>query len=279
MSLVTMQELLDAAEQNGRAVGAFSVGNMEMVMGAVRAAEELRTPIILQIAEVRLPNSPLHLMGPMMLAAAKNASVDIAVHLDHGLRPETLHKALELGFTSVMFDGSQLPLQENIDIVKNVVNLAGDYGATVEAELGVVGGNEGEGKAHQVLCTDPADAVRFCDETGVDALAVAIGNAHGNYPRLPELRFDVLEAIHKAVSVPLVLHGGTGITPEMFRKCIQLGIRKINIATASFDVLARSAKTYCDEKDGAPNYFELSGREAEGVYENVKRHIEIFNMQ
>lgn len=279
MSLVTMQELLDAAEQNGRAVGAFSVGNMEMVMGAVRAAEELRTPIILQIAEVRLPNSPLHLMGPIMLAAAKNASVDIAVHLDHGLRPETVHKALELGFTSVMFDGSQLPLQENIDIVKNVVNLAGDYGATVEAELGVVGGNEGEGKAHQVLCTDPADAVRFCDETGVDALAVAIGNAHGNYPRLPELRFDVLEAIHKAVSVPLVLHGGTGITPEMFRKCIQLGIRKINIATASFDALARSAKTYCDEKDGAPNYFELSKCEAEGVYENVKRHIEIFNMQ
>lgn len=279
MSLVTMQELLDAADRQGRAVGAFSVGNMEMVMGAVRAAEELRTPIILQIAEVRLPNSPLHLMGPMMLAAAKNASVDIAVHLDHGLRPETVHKALELGFTSVMFDGSQLPLQENIDIVKNVVNLAGDYGATVEAELGVVGGNEGEGKAHQVLCTDPADAVRFCDETGVDALAVAIGNAHGNYPRLPELRFDVLEAIHKAVSVPLVLHGGTGITPEMFRKCIALGVRKINIATASFDALARSAKAYCDEKDGAPNYFELSGREAEGVYENVKRHIEIFNMQ
>ena len=279
MSLVTMQELLDAADRQGRAVGAFSVGNMEMVMGAVRAAEELRTPIILQIAEVRLPNSPLHLMGPMMLAAAKNASVDIAVHLDHGLRPETVHKALELGFTSVMFDGSQLPLQENIDIVKNVVNLAGDYGATVEAELGVVGGNEGEGKAHQVLCTDPADAVRFCDETGVDALAVAIGNAHGNYPRLPELRFDVLEAIHKAVSVPLVLHGGTGITPEMFRKCIQLGVRKINIATASFDALARSAKAYCDEKDGAPNYFELSGCEAEGVYENVKRHIEIFNMQ
>ena len=279
MSLVTMQELLDAADRQGRAVGAFSVGNMEMVMGAVRAAEELRTPIILQIAEVRLPNSPLHLMGPMMLAAAKNASVDIAVHLDHGLRPETVHKALELGFTSVMFDGSQLPLQENIDIVKNVVNLAGDYGATVEAELGVVGGNEGEGKAHQILCTDPDDAVRFCDETGVDALAVAIGNAHGNYPRLPELRFDVLEAIHKAVSVPLVLHGGTGITPEMFRKCIQLGVRKINIATASFDALARSAKAYCDEKDGAPNYFELSGREAEGVYENVKRHIEIFNMQ
>lgn len=279
MSLVAMQELLDDAEQKGRAVGAFSVGNMEMVMGAVRAAEELQTPIILQIAEVRLPNSPLYLMGPMMLSAAKEASVDIAVHLDHGLRPDTVHRALELGFTSVMFDGSQLPLDENIRTVKNVAQLASDYGATVEAELGVVGGNEGEGKAHEALCTDPADAVRFCDETGVDALAVAIGNAHGNYPRLPELRFDVLEAIHKAVCVPLVLHGGTGITPEMFRKCIQLGVRKINIATASFDALAKAAKAYCDTKDGAPNYFELSGCEAQGVYENVKRHIEIFNMQ
>ena len=279
MSLVTMQELLERAEQKGCAVGAFSVGNMEMVLGAVRAAEETETPIILQIAEVRLPNSPLELMGPMMLAAAKHAAVPVAVHLDHGLRPETVHKALEMGFTSVMFDGSQLPLSENIRTVKNVVQLASDYGATVEAELGVVGGNEGEGKAHEILCTDPADAVRFCDETGVDALAVAIGNAHGNYPVLPELRFDVLEKIHRTVSVPLVLHGGTGITPEMFRKCIRLGVRKINIATASFDALARSAKACCDEQDGAPNYFALSACEAAGVYENVKRHIEIFNMR
>ena len=267
------------AEQKNIAVGAFSVGNMEMVMGAVKAAEELETPIILQIAEVRLPNSPLELMGPMMLAAAENASVDIAVHLDHGLRTETVLQALDIGFTSVMFDGSQLPLEKNIETVKNIVNLASDYGATVEAELGVVGGNEGEGKAHQILCTDPKDAVRFCDETGVDALAVAIGNAHGNYPVLPELRFDVLEEIHNAVKTPLVLHGGTGITAEMFQRCISLGVRKINIATASFDALASYAKAYCDNKQGKPNYFELSACEVEGVYQNVKRHIEIFNMR
>ena len=159
MALVTMKELLDRAEEQGVAVGAFSVGNMEMVMGAVKAAEELETPIILQIAEVRLPHSPLELMGPMMLAAAENAAVDIAVHLDHGLHPETVAKALDIGFTSVMFDGSQLPLEKNIEIVKNIVHLASDYDATVEAELGVVGGNEGEGKAHEVLCTNPADAV------------------------------------------------------------------------------------------------------------------------
>lgn len=278
MALVTMQELLCRAEQKKIAVGAFSVGNMEMVMGALKAAEELETPIVLQIAEVRLPNSPLALIGPMMLAAAENASVDIAVHLDHGLHTETVLQALDIGFTSVMFDGSQLPLADNIATVKNVVSLASDYDATVEAELGVVGGNEGGGKAHEILCTDPADAVRFCDETGVDALAVAIGNAHGNYPVLPELRFDVLKEIHKAVKIPLVLHGGTGISAEMFQRCISLGVRKINIATASFDALSSYAKAYCDNKQGKPNYFELSACEVEGVYQNVKKHIEIFNM-
>lgn len=274
-----MKELLARADKKGIAVGAFSVGNMEMVMGAVRAAEELNTPIILQIAEVRLPNSPLELMGPLMIAAAENADVDIAVHLDHGLHIGTVEKALDLGFTSVMFDGSLLSLQDNIETVKNVVSMAQDYDATVEAELGVVGGNEGEGKKHEILCTNPADAKRFCDETGVDALAVAIGNAHGNYTVLPELRFDVLEKINNTVDTPLVLHGGTGITAEMFQKAIKLGVRKINIATASFDNLAAYAKAYCDNKQGKPNYFELSACECEGVYENVSRHIKIFNMK
>lgn len=271
-----MKQLLEAADKKGVAVGAFSVGNMEMVMGAVRAAEELNTPIILQIAEVRLKNSPLELMGPMMIAAAKNAKVDIAVHLDHGLKFETVKKALELGFTSVMFDGSLLPLDENIKQVHAVVAEAYKYGATVEAELGVVGGNEGEGKKHEILCTDPDDAVKFCEQTGVDALAVAIGNAHGNYPVSPELRFDVLEKINKRVNIPLVLHGGTGISDEQFQHAIKLGIRKVNIATASFDHLAKYAKDYCDGKEKA-NYFELSAAEVEGVYQNVKRHIKVFN--
>lgn len=276
MSLVPMKTLLSMAEERNIAIGAFSVGNMEMVMGAVAAAEELNTPIILQIAEVRLKNSPLELMGPMMVSAAKNAKVPIAVHLDHGLKFETVHKALELGFTSVMFDGSLLPLEENIKAVKKVCEEAKKYGATVEAELGVVGGNEGEGKQHEILCTSPDEAKIFCDETGVDALAVAIGNAHGNYPVLPSLRFDVLDEINKTVDTPLVLHGGSGITDEMFRQSIVLGIRKVNIATASFNNLALFAKDYCDTHEKA-NYFDLSKAEADGVYENVKRHIKVFS--
>lgn len=278
MALVSMKKLLKQAEEKNIAVGAFSVGNMEMVMGAVRAAEELNTPIILQIAQVRLKNSPLELMGPMMIAAAKNSKVDIAVHLDHGLTVETVDRALELGFTSVMFDGSLLDFEENVGTVQRVVEKASRYKAAVEAELGVVGGNEGEGKAHKILCTDPKKAKEFCARTGVNALAVAIGNAHGNYPVLPELRFDVLEEIDKTVDTPLVLHGGTGITDEMFRRAISLGVRKINIATASFDHLARYAKNYCDSVDRA-NYFDLSAEEVNGVYENVKRHIKVFNCE
>lgn len=276
MALVPMKKLLEKAENEGIAIGAFSVGNMEMVMGAVAAAEELNTPIILQIAECRLKNSPLELMGPMMISAAKNAKVDIAVHLDHGLRIETVQKALEMGFTSVMFDGSTLPLEENIKAVKQVREMADKYGATVEAELGVVGGNEGDGAAHEILCTNPDDAKLFCDETGVDALAVAIGNAHGNYPVLPNLRFDVLDDINKMVDTPLVLHGGTGITDEMFQQAIMLGVRKVNIATASFDNLAKYALDYCKPLEKA-NYFELSRQESIGVYENVKRHIKVFS--
>lgn len=276
MALVPMKKLLENAREKGIAVGAFSVGNMEMVMGAVWAAEELNMPIILQIAECRLKNSPLELMGPMMISAAKNSKVDIAVHLDHGLRIETVQKALEMGFTSVMFDGSTLPLEENIKAVKTVREMADKYGATVEAELGVVGGNEGDGAAHEILCTNPDDAKLFCDETGVDALAVAIGNAHGNYPVLPNLRFDVLDDINKMVDTPLVLHGGTGITDEMFQQAIMLGVRKVNIATASFDNLAKYALEYCKPIKKA-NYFELSRQEALGVYENVKRHIKVFS--
>ena len=276
MALVSMNQLLYRAESLNCAVGAFSVGNMEMIMGALSAAEEMNTPIILQIAEKRLQQSPLSLMAPMMVSAAKESRVDIAVHLDHGLTLECVKAALDYGFSSVMLDASLLPYDENIATTEQVVAMAGEYGATVEAELGVVGGNEGDGAAHEMLCTNPDDAKLFCDETGVDALAVAIGNAHGNYPVLPNLRFDVLDDINKMVDTPLVLHGGTGITDEMFQQAIMLGVRKVNIATASFDNLAKYALDYCKPIEKA-NYFELSRQEALGVYENVKRHIKVFS--
>lgn len=276
MALVKMKDLLRRAEEKNIGCGAFSVGNMEMVRGAIRAAEELDTPIILQIAEVRLKNSPLHLMGPMMVQAAKEAKVDVAVHLDHGLTFETVDKALELGFTSVMLDASTLPFEENITRVKAVVEKARKYGATVEAELGLVGGSEDGSCDHGIRCTDPDDAVVYARETGIDALAVAIGNAHGNYPVAPTLAFDVLEKIHEKVDIPLVLHGGSGITDKDFQKAISLGIRKVNIATASFNSLTAHVEKYMESTD-KHNFFDLNEAMVQGTYENVKRHILVFN--
>ena len=276
MALVKMKDLLKRAEEKNIGCGAFSVGNMEMVKGAIRAAEELETPIILQIAEVRLKNSPLHLMGPMMVQAAKEAKVDVAVHLDHGLTFETVDKALELGFTSVMLDASTLPFEENIAKVKTVVEKAQKYGATVEAELGLVGGSEDGSCDHGIRCTDPDDAVVYARETGIDALAVAIGNAHGNYPVAPTLAFDVLEKIHEKVDIPLVLHGGSGITDKDFQRAISLGIRKVNIATASFNSLTAHVEKYMESTD-KHNFFDLNEAMVQGTYENVKRHILVFN--
>ena len=260
MALVKMKDLLKRAEEKNIGCGAFSVGNMEMVKGAIRAAEELNTPIILQIAEVRLKNSPLHLMGPMMVQAAKEAKVEVAVHLDHGLTFETVDKALELGFTSVMLDASTLPFEENIAKVKTVVEKARKYGATVEAELGLVGGSEDGSCDHGIRCTDPDDAVVYARETGIDALAVAIGNAHGNYPVAPTLAFDVLEKIHEKVD----------------QRAISLGIRKVNIATASFNSLTAHVEKYMASTD-KHNFFDLNEAMVQGTYENVKRHILVFN--
>lgn len=274
-----MRELLSMAAQKGCAVGSFSVGNLEMVLGAIRAAEEKNTPVILQVAEVRLPHSLLALLGPMMISAARTAKVPVAVHLDHGLTLPIIRQALDLGFTSVMFDGSKLPLTENVARTREVVELARRYGADVEAELGRVGGSEDGTEQNGCVCTDPREVESFCRETGVDALAVAIGNAHGHYRAAPRLRFDVLEEIARRVQTPLVLHGGTGITPAGFQRCARAGIRKINIATASFDALARAAVRCAAEKNGAPGYFDLSAAMARGVYENVKRHICIFNLE
>ncbi|KAI4441615.1 class II aldolase [Schaedlerella arabinosiphila] len=276
MALVTMKTLLELAQAERRGVGAFSVGNMEMVKGAVQAAEELGTPIILQIAEVRLKHSPLHLMGSMMVQAAKEAGVDIAVHLDHGLTIGTVRQALELGFTSVMYDRSTHPFEENIGRTREVAELAKAYGATVEAELGLVGGSEDGSCDHGIRCTDPRDAKIFCERTGVDALAVAIGNAHGNYPVAPKLAFDVLEQIHaETEGLPLVLHGGSGITDEDFQTAIRKGIVKVNIATASFNRLMERTEEYM-QTEGAHNYFSLNEAMVRGTYENVKHHIEVF---
>ena len=275
MPLVNMKALLKDAQEKNYAVGSFSVANLEMIQGVVKAAEETKSPIILQIAEVRLNHSPLKIIGPAMLAAAKNASVPVAVHLDHGTTLECIGEALRLGFTSVMFDGSHLSFEENIEKSKEVVSMAKPYGAAVEAEIGCVGGSEDGSVDIAMRCTSPDQAEIFAERTGIDALAIAIGNAHGFYKEAPQLRFDILESVRDRVSIPLVLHGGTGISEEDFIRCHQSGIKKINIATATFAAAERKVKEGY-EKGEINGYYDVHVRQIQGAYENAKKHMEIF---
>lgn len=273
--LVKMGDLLADAQKGNYAVGSFSVANMEMVLGALKAAKELNAPIILQIAEVRLKQSPLEIIGPLMVAAAGSAETPVAIHFDHGKTLEKINQALDIGFTSVMFDGSHLPLDENIAMTEKVMELAADYDADVEAEIGCVGGSEDGSEDIAINCTKVEDAVRFEAETNVDALAIAIGNAHGNYKSTPKLRFDILEEVEKNTNLPLVLHGGTGITPEDFVRCSHTGIKKINIATATFDSVENNVSK-CYNDGCIKGYYDLQSAEVEGAYQNVKKHILIF---
>lgn len=275
MPLVNMAPLLKAARSGGYAVGSFSVANMEMVLGVLKAVEETKSPAIIQIAEVRLNYSPLELIGPLMVAAAQNSPMPVAVHFDHGKTAEKIKQALDIGFTSVMFDGSHLPFEENSQITAETKAVAAEYGADFEGEIGCVGGSEDGSEDIAVNCTSPAQALEFYEKTGVDALAVAIGNAHGNYKQAPKLRFDILEQTAKLVPAPLVLHGGTGILPDDFRKCVKLGINKINIATATFDSVERSAREAYENR-AVKGYYDLQTAEVEGAYRNALKHIEIF---
>jgi len=269
LSLVNMRDLLDAAEKGCYAVGAYSVANMECIRGVIEAVEACRAPAIIQIAESRLAHSPLYLIAPMMLAAARRASVPVAVHLDHGKTLPCIREALELGFTSVMCDGSALPFGENLALTAEVARMAAPYGAAVEAEVGRVGKTEEGGNAEGMIAS--VDDCARMDEIGVDALAVGIGNAHGIYTAAPNLRYDVLEHIRGRLRAHPVLHGGSGLTDEQFRRVISLGMRKINIATDIFMAQAGA----CDGTDIFANIRSSVG----AVHAVVERYARLFGSE
>jgi fructose-bisphosphate aldolase class II len=270
-----MKEILQKADQSNYGVGSFNVVNMETVMGVIKAAEETNSPIILQAAEVRLKHSPLNLIGPLMVEAARKAKVPVAVHFDHGSQLETIKQALEVGFTSVMFDGSCLPLEVNITKTLEVIRLAKMYGASVEAEIGRVGGSEDGLEDIEMAITQVQDAQVFFECTGVDALAVAIGNVHGVYKNEPNLQFARLKEINEVVVVPLVLHGGSGITVQDFRQCIQYGIKKINVQTATLNKVVARVRSLCHQ-NGKLDYFTYHQCVIDAAYESAKDHIEAF---
>lgn len=231
--LVNMNEVLYPAKQKKYAVGLFNAVNLEMARGIIAAAEEAGSPVIMGTAEVLFPYGPLEELSYYLLPMAKKAGVPVVIHLDHGLKKETCQRALELGFSSIMYDCSTDFYEENVRKMKEMAEIAHSYGATIEGELGHVGNNEdGEDMQNPSrYFTDPKLAKDFVEKTGVDALAIAVGNAHGAYKLPPKLDFSRIQAIASVVDVPLVLHGGSGLTDDDFRKAVSLGISKVNIFT------------------------------------------------
>lgn len=227
--LVNLVEILDDATKNGRAVGAFNTPNLECINAVLDAAEELNVPVIISHAELHEEVSPLAKIGPVMVEAATRAKVPVCVHLDHCEHLNYMEEALGLGFTGVMFDGSLLPYSDNLDFTRAAVKLAAEYGAGVEAELGSLASREGGGDAGSgPVYTDPEQAKAFCAETGIDALAPSFGTAHGIYKSKPVLDLDRVKTISELTGLPLVMHGGSGVSPEDYRRGIANGLRKIN---------------------------------------------------
>lgn len=231
--LVTGKEILDKAHKEGYAVGAFNVNNMEILQAVIAAAEEERSPVIIQTSEGAIKYAGIDFLSVMVQLAAQKASVPVALHLDHGTTYETIVGCIRNGWTSVMIDGSHHPIEENIAVTNEIIKIAHACGVSVEAELGRLGGVEDNISVDEkdARFTHPDEAVKFVKETGVDSLAIAIGTAHGKYKGEPKLDLERLDTIKKLVNIPIVLHGASGVPEDAIKKAVTLGVNKINIDT------------------------------------------------
>lgn len=244
MSLVTTEKMLQDADRNNYAIGAFNVENMEMVMAVIKACEELDAPAILQTTPSTVKFAGVDMYYANVACAAKRARVPIAIHLDHGNSFELASQAFRAGYTSIMIDGSKLPFEENIDLAKRVVDLCKPSSIPVEAELGKVGGKEDSTTCDDPDYTDPDKAAYYVNKTGISSLAVAIGTAHGVYKGIPKLDVELLSKIRNVVSIPLVLHGASGVPDETVMECIRRGISKVNFATELRIAYSNGIKEY-----------------------------------
>ena len=284
--LVTLKEIMDIAEERSIAIGSFNASCLEAVEAELGAAEELELPVIIQFAQCHEPWIPLKTIGPVMVEMAKKAPVPVCVHLDHGETLEYLQEALEIGFTGIMYDGSVLPFEENAGYTKKAVEMAGRFGASVEAELGSMGkresgsGDEGAGTDDDTkIYTDPRLAARFVSETGIDALACSFGTTHGIYLTEPRLDFDIVRNVRAETgNIPVVMHGGSGVSEEDYHRAVEAGVRKINYFTymdkaGGADAAAVVGKT----GEGEPLFFSTVSMAARAAMkEDVKRAMRIF---
>ncbi len=281
--LANLNDVLVPAKRGRYAVGLFNSVNLELARAIIQAAERLRAPVILGTAEVLLPFGPLEELSWFLVPMAKRASVPVVVHFDHGMSMQLCENALRLGFTSIMYDASWLPYDENVRDTREMAAMAHGFGATIEAELGHIGSSENsaEGSAQTDMCeecfTDPVQARDFVRSTGVDALAVAVGTVHGHYRAAPRLDFSRIASIAQAVEVPLVLHGGSGLSDVDFARSIELGISKVNIFT---DINCAAASA-CDRalRSGKTALTDLIPLEVEAVESSVAEKIRLFGSE
>lgn len=270
--LVTLREVLKDAQEKKYGVGLFNTVNLEMAKGVLAAAEELKSPVIIGTAEVLLPYAGLEELAYFLVPMAKKASVPVVLHYDHGLTDKKIVEAMRLGFSSIMYDCSTDTYENNIDRVAQMVKIADMFGASVEGELGHVGAND-ESAGDDSIYTEPEQARDFAQRTGVDALAVAIGTAHGAYKEKPRLDIGRLAEISRTVPVPLVLHGGSGLSDEDFKNCVANGISKINIFTDINCAAAKAAHDFYKEGCGLT---DIQNQITEAVKQETMKKMRIF---
>lgn len=273
--LVTLNRVLEYAESYGQAIGAFNVCTLEGLQATLEAAEELKQPVIIQFVEVHEPYISLDVMGPIMVMMAEKASVPVCVHLDHGQKLDYLKRALDMGFTSVMYDGSMLDFDKNVANTKIAVEMAWEYGASVEAELGAMGAN---GVSGEDRYTNPDEAAKFVELTGIDALACSFGTIHGLYFSEPKLDFERISEIRKKTGIPVVMHGGSGVSDEDFKECIKRGVRKINYYTYAAKAGGAAVKEKCVAAgDKFVYYHDISVWGREAIKADVKAAMKVFS--
>ena len=276
MSLVPVSELLKKAEAGGYAVGAFNCNNMEIVQAIIAAAEAENAPVIMQASQGAIKYAGIDYIVAMANLAAERSRVPVALHLDHGTSFAQVMQCIRAGFSSVMIDGSKLPLEENIALTRQVLAVARAVGVSVEAELGKIGGTEDDISVAdwEAMLTDPEEARYFVEQTGVDSLAIAIGTAHGLYNTEPHLDLELLAEIRRRVEIPLVLHGGTGLSEEQFRAAIAGGISKINIFT-DLSIAARQRMIEAAQAEKS-SYFTITNAVRDAFRERCGYFMDLF---
>ena len=276
--LVNLEYVLKIAEEKNCAIGSFNTPNLENMIAVISAADALNVPVIIMHAQCHEEYAPLDIVGPIMLLMAKKAKVPVCVHLDHCEDLDYLKRAIDIGFTSVMLDASSLPYDENVKMTKEAVRLAHPKNISVEAEIGVLGGREAGNQkplTKEEMYTDPDLAKKFVDDTNIDALACSFGTAHGIYKVKPELDFDRIKRINKLCNLPLVMHGGSGVSSEDYVKAIKCGVRKINY----YSYMSREGVYAAREilKKDITFYHELASYATSKMKEDVIRALKIFN--